>query len=83
LGARAKSLFGYGDLEGGFAKGSAEAKAHMAKLRALRVKKPPKVKRPPGERALIVKQVMAERNISMIQASKAVKAENLYQKKGV
>ena len=82
LGAKAKTLFGYGEMEGcGLTKGSAEAKERMAKLRAMRVKKPPKVKKPPGERALIVKQIMKERNISMIEASKAVKSEGLYQKK--
>ena len=82
LGAKAKRLFGMGELEGcGLTKGSTEAKERMSELRAMRVKKPPKVKRPPGERALIVKQVMAERGCSMIEASKAVKSEGLYQKK--
>jgi len=83
LGAKAKHLFGYGEMDGsGFAKGSAEAKAHMEKLRSMRVKKAPKVKRPPGERDLIVKQVMAEKGLKMIEASKYVKANGLYQKKG-
>ena len=84
LGAKAKSLFGYGEMDGsGFAKGSAEAKERMAKLRAMRIKKPPKVKKPPGERAQIVKQIMAEKGLKMIQASQYVKAHGLYTKKGV
>jgi hypothetical protein len=67
-----------------FVKGSDEAREHMAKLRAMRAKKP-KVegapKRPtraPSARAGIVKAVMAERGVSMIEASKIVKAEGLY-----
>jgi hypothetical protein len=82
LGARAKSLFGYGEMDGsGFAKGSQEAKERMAELRSMRVKKAPKVKKPPGERALIVKQVMAEKGLKMIAASQYVKAHGLYTKK--
>jgi hypothetical protein len=40
--------------------------------------KPKAPKRPPSERALIVKQVMAERGLKMIDASKYVKANGLY-----
>jgi hypothetical protein len=79
-----------------FEKGSPEALAHMAKLRAKRRTKaeldaeraaereaaglPPKEKRPPSARAAIVKQVMAELGLSMIEASKYVKANGLYVK---
>jgi hypothetical protein len=56
-----------------FVKGSPEAKAHMAELRAKRVKKPPREKKPPGARALVVKRVMADEGLSMIEASKFVK----------
>jgi hypothetical protein len=79
-----------------FEKGSPEAVAHMAKLRAKRRTKaeldaeraaereaaglPPKEKRPPSARALIVKQVMQSEGLSMIDASKYVKANGLYVK---
>ena len=36
-----------------------------------------------GERAQIVKQIMAEKGLKMIEASKYVKAHGLYTKKGV
>jgi hypothetical protein len=79
-----------------FEKGSPEALAHMAKLRAKRRTKaeldaeraaereaaglPPKEKRPPSARAAIVKSVMQSEGLGLIEASKFVKANNLYQK---
>jgi hypothetical protein len=63
-----------------FVSGSKEAKEYMAKLRGMRTKKPKAAKRPAGARALIVKQVMSAKGLGMIEASKYVKANNLYQK---
>jgi hypothetical protein len=115
LGAKGKSLFGYGELDGAgtrkdlpagaaatkshmkklregqgraeiFVKGSDEAREHMAKLRAMprKTRAPkeggaaPKKARAPSARAAIVKQVMASEGLSMIAASKFVKANGLY-----
>ena len=125
LGAKAKNLFGYGDLSGAgarkdlpagaaatkahmkalrakqagqkkFEKGSPEAKAYMASIRAKRRTKAeldaeraagreaaglsPRKARAPSARAAIVKSVMQSEGLSMIEASKYVKANGLYQK---
>jgi len=59
--------------------------AHPSYSKVMKVPKVPKAERPkrsnPGAqvRAAIVKQVMAEQGLSMIEASKFVKANNLYQ----
>jgi cytoplasmic iron level regulating protein YaaA (DUF328/UPF0246 family) len=69
-----------------FVRGSEAARAHMAKLRAMprKAKAPkeggaaPKKARAPSARAAIVKQVMQSEGLSMIEASKYVKANGLY-----
>jgi hypothetical protein len=77
-----------------FVKGSPEAKEYMASIRKKRRTQaeldaeraadraaeglPPRKARAPNARAGIVKAVMAERGVSMIQASKIVKSEGLY-----
>jgi hypothetical protein len=87
-------LRSYQDDQSRFVKGSKEAIAYMASIRKKRRTKaeldaeraadraaeglPPRKARAPNERAGIVKAVMAERGVSMIQASKIVKSEGLY-----
>ena len=87
-------LRSYQDDQTRFVKGSAEAKAYMASIRKKRRTKaeldaeraadraaeglPPRKARAPNARAGIVKAVMDERGVSMIQASKIVKSEGLY-----
>jgi|LakMenEpi03Aug12_release.lakeMendotaPanAssembly.Ray.scaffolds.fasta_scaffold258919_2 hypothetical protein len=87
-GATVAKMLGFGEFEDARRVVRKALKEPLVRQAVSRAKKIPVVrravktmtggKRPPSERALIVKQVMQERGLKMIDASKFVKANGLY-----